>query len=211
MPQYDEEISPIPFKQPERLVPVQPVANPAPAASKEDKDPVDPKLRKEFDEFAEEMRSTPLASSSSRPSGVRGDDPVDPFPEVDPDADFSVADPMDVAPLDDVAVPEGAASSAPKSKAQADGHPLDDKLLKDLAERELKRAPNAPEHLRSHFPKNPFCKICRIAKDTSMRVSRKPDGRADDMLDPPKEPFEQLASPRMTLSSRKGPNSKAQV
>ena len=44
-------------------------------------------------------------------------------------------------------------------------------------ERELRRDAVAPEHLR----KNPFCKICRIAKDTSMRVSRKPDGKSDDM------------------------------
>ena len=101
---------------------------------------------------------------------------------------------MDVAPLEDVAEvapPKGAASSAPERSHASDKHPLDDKLLKDLAdgdpikERELKRAATAPEHLRSHFPKNPFCKICRIAKDTSMRVSRKPDGKADDMLDPP--------------------------
>lgn len=67
---------------------------------------------------------------------------------------------MDVAPLEDVAVPEGAASSAPGPKASSDSHPLDDKLLKDLAdgdptqEREMKRAAAAPEHLRSHFPKN---------------------------------------------------------
>ena len=85
----------------------------------------------------------------------------------------SVADPMDVAPLEDVidlAPPEGAASSAPERSHSSDKHPLDDKLLKDLAdgdptkERELRRAATAPEHLRSHFPKNPFCKICRIAK-----------------------------------------------
>ena len=78
--------------------------------------------------------------------------------------------------------------------------------MKDLAdgdptkERELKRAASAPEHLRSHFPKNPFCKICRIAKDTSIKVSRKPDGKADDMLDPPQEPFEQLARDDVILA-----------
>ena len=33
-----------------------------------------------------------------------------------------------------------------------------------------------------------------------MRVSRKPDGKADDMLDPPKEPFEQLASDDVILA-----------
>ena len=30
VPQYDEETTPIPYQKPERLVPVQPVANPAP-------------------------------------------------------------------------------------------------------------------------------------------------------------------------------------
>ena len=177
VPQYDEEITPIPYQKPERLVPVQPVANPAPTAE-ESKD--------EADEFLAEF-SKPDPSSSSRSSGDRGDHRL----YVDPDAEPSVADPMDVAPVD-VAPPEGAASSAPERSHSSDKHPLDDKLLKDLAdgdptkERELRRAATAPEHLRSHFPKNPFCKICRIAKDTSMRVSRKPDGKADDMLDPPK-------------------------
>ena len=150
--------------------------------------------------------SKPDPSSSSRSSGDRGDHRL----YVDPDADPSVADPMDVAPLEDVVDPEGAASSAPERSHSSDKHPLDDKLLKDLAdgdptkERELRRAATAPEHLRSHFPKNPFCKICRIAKDTSMRVSRKPDGKADDMLDPPKEPFEQLATDDVIPCKRYG-------
>ena len=44
---------------------------------------------------------------------------------------------MDVAPLEDVvdiAPPEGAASSAPERSHGSDKHPLDDKLLKDLAD-----------------------------------------------------------------------------
>ena len=62
---------------------------------------------------------------------------------------------MDVAPLEDVAdvaPPEGAASSTPELSRDSDKHPLDDKLLKDLAdgdptrERELKRAASVPEH-----------------------------------------------------------------
>ena len=195
VPQYDEEITPIPYQKPERLVPVQPVANPAPTAEES---------RDEADDFLAEF-SRPDPSSSSRSSGDRGDHRL----YVDPDCGPSVADPMDVAPLEDVvdvAPPEGAASSAPERSHSSDKHPLDDKLLKDLAdgdptkERELRRAATAPEHLRSHFPKNPFCKICRIAKDTSMRVSRKPDGKADDMLDPPKEPFEQLATDDVILA-----------
>ena len=35
---------------------------------------------------------------------------------------------------------------------------------------------SSPEHQRTHFPENPFCKICNIAKNTSMRVARKPGG-----------------------------------
>ena len=113
VPQYDEEITPIPYQKPERLVPVQPVANPAPTAE-ESKD--------EADEFLAEF-SKPDPSSSSRSSGDRGDHRL----YVDPDADPSVADPMDVAP------PEGAASSAPERSHSSDKHPLD-KLLKDLAD-----------------------------------------------------------------------------
>ncbi len=36
VPQYDEEIQPIPYQQPERLSPVQPVANPAYKKTPED-------------------------------------------------------------------------------------------------------------------------------------------------------------------------------
>ena len=206
VPQYDEEIQPIPYKQPERLSPIQPVANPA-----EPKEVIDvdesaesaeaararalEASEREIDEFLEEYGKP---SESSRPAEVRGDDIPEP----------SLADPMDVANLDDLAEPslEGAAPSAPSAEPKSDKHPLDDKLLADLAdgdptkERELRRAAVAPEHLRSHFPKNPSCKICRIAKDTSMRVSRKPDGKSDDMLDPPKEPFEQLATDDVILA-----------
>ena len=206
VPQYDEEIDPIPYKRPERLSPIQPVANPA-----ESKEVIDVEetaesaeasraraleaSEREIDEFLEEYGRP---SESSKPIEVRGDDLPEP----------SLADPMDVANLEDVAGPsqEGAAPSAPPAEEKSDKHPLDDKLLADLAdgdptkERALRRAAEAPEHLRSHFPKNPFCKICRIAKDTSMRVSRKPDGKSDDMLDPPKEPFEQLATDDVILA-----------
>lgn len=40
VPQYDEETTPVPYQKPERLVPVQPVANPAPKAG-ESRDEVD--------------------------------------------------------------------------------------------------------------------------------------------------------------------------
>ena len=52
VPQYDEEITPIP---------VQPMANPAPAAEGSD-DPVSPEVRKEMDKFLDEF-SRPEPSS----------------------------------------------------------------------------------------------------------------------------------------------------
>ena len=53
-------------------------------------------------------------------------------------------------------------------------HPDDERRLVDFAEGgELRDEPrlraeaSSPEHQRTHFPKNPFCKICNIAKNTS--------------------------------------------
>ena len=59
-------------------------------------------------------------------------------------------------------------------------------LLKDLAglapnERKkiliLKDEVISPKHLRSHFPKNPWCRLFQIAKTTFMWVSHQPDGK----------------------------------
>ena len=86
----------------------------------------------------------------------------------------------DVAEVGEVIEPSdpkegGAASSAPKGK----GHPLDDVPLADLAGGEplkddvLKKEAEPPEHLSTHFPKNPFCRICNLAKNTSKRVAHK--------------------------------------
>ena len=41
------------------------------------------------------------------------------------------------------------------------------------------------KHLRTHFPKNPYCKICSVAKTTSARVAKKPDTKADLLMLPP--------------------------
>ena len=49
--------------------------------------------------------------------------------------------------------------------AFGDGDPTHASALKEHAK--------SPEHLRSHFPKNPFCKVCSISKTTSARVARK--------------------------------------
>ena len=52
------------------------------------------------------------------------------------------------------------------------------------------------KHSRTHFPKNLYyyCKICSVAKTTSAHVARKPDTKADDLIDAPTKPFEQLAT-----------------
>ena len=50
------------------------------------------------------------------------------------------------------------------------------------------------EHLPTHFPKNPFCRICNLVKNTSKRVAHKPDSKDDGIVDPPKEVFGQLAT-----------------
>ena len=100
----------------------------------------------------------------------------------------------DVAEVGEIVEPSdskegGAASAAPKDK----GHPLDDVPLADLADGEplkddvLKKEAESPEHMLTHFPKNPFCRICNLAKNTSRNVARKPDSKDDDFIDPAKE------------------------
>ena len=56
--------------------------------------------------------------------------------------------------------------------AFGDGDPTHDTALKEQAK--------SPEHMRSHFPKNPFCKVCSISKTTSARVAHKKDARSED-------------------------------
>ena len=96
-------------------------------------------------------------------------------------------------------VPEGTASSAPP-------HPLDDKLLVELGDgipiknEVLKKEATSLEHLLTHYPKNPYCPLCHIAKDTAIRVSYVKDGKSDDKIDPPKQPFEQLATDDVILA-----------
>ena len=95
---------------------------------------------------------------------------------------------------------EGAGSAAPKHQN------MDDKLLVELGEGvpfrddALKAEAITHEHLRTHFPKNPFCRICNISKNTSARVARKPDGRSDDGIDVPTQPMQQLATDDVILA-----------
>ena len=58
----------------------------------------------------------------------------------------------------------------------------------------LRAEATSEKHLRTHFPKNPYCKICSVAKTTSARVAKKPDTKADDHIDAPTKPFQQLAT-----------------
>lgn len=107
----------------------------------------------------------------------------------------------DVADLEPEPVEGAEPASVPEPK-----HPLDDKLLVELGDgvppkdELLKQQATSPEHLRTHFPKNPYCPLCHIAKDTAMRVSHVKDGKADDFVDPPKQPLEQLATDDVILA-----------
>ena len=185
MPQYDEEISPIEFSQGTRLTPT-PTAIPA--------------------ESSEPAEGPPLSVDEARAA----------YPQdiiLDEEAAPSVADaegPNLADVVEDIVGEKpaeseqgGAASSAPKG----DSHPLDDVPLADLADGEppqedaLWEEAESPEHMLTHFPKNPFCRICNIAKNTSKKVAHKPDSKDDDYVDPPKEVFEQLATDDVILAS----------
>ena len=64
----------------------------------------------------------------------------------------------------------------------------------------LKEQAKSPEHIRSHFPKNPFCKVCSISKTTSARAVHKKDARSDDKVNIPTAPFQQLATDSVILA-----------
>ena len=97
------------------------------------------------------------------------------------DGELFEAEPPPIPPPEAPPVPPHRDDEVPLAEL-ADGEPSDERVLRAAA--------NSPEHLRSHFPKNPFCRICAIAKNTAVRVARKPDGRADDGIDNPTAPFQ---------------------
>ena len=72
-------------------------------------------------------------------------------------------------------------------------HPPPEEEARSREER-LRAEALSEKHLRTHFPKNPYCKICSVAKTTSARVAKKPDTKADDLVDAPTKPFQQLAT-----------------
>ena len=170
VPQYDEELTPRHFVPSEHLAPVS-TAVPAP--------PVETDAPADDEEDPNDPGYAPSFAGSDLPSPSELDEVLDP------------------EPVEDAAGPSSA--SEPK-------HPMDDKLLVELADGEppkdeiLKQQATSPEHLRTHFPKNPYCPLCHIAKDTAMRVSHVKDGKADDFVDPPKQPLEQLATDDVILA-----------
>ena len=123
--------------------------------------------------------------------------------EAESDAEPDV--PM-LKPSDDIGAivqPDGKIKLVPLARGAAEGAPpKDSKPDKPPPSKEeaLRAEAASAEHLRTHFPKNPFCKICTIAKTTSMRVSHKPDRKRDDMIDVPEAPFQQLATDDVILA-----------
>ena len=114
-------------------------------------------------------------------SFMRNEKPAMPAPEERPPAE--PPDPPPVPPP--AGAPPAPAPAVPE-------HPENGRRLVDFAEGgELRDEPrlraetSSPEHQRTHFPKNPFCKICNIAKNTSMRVARKPGGGVTIFSTPP--------------------------
>ena len=170
VPQYDEEVTPVDYVPPDRLQPMGAVdASPA-STSHEDSI------------FSDGELSTPSV------------------------ADDVVSEPMDldsdVSPKSNSSQSRGSIAAAPSAGAErVPPHPDDDKTLLEIADVELDGTPEALKaaafeepHILTHYPKNPYCPVCQISKSTSKRVARKPDTRDDDMIDPPKGPFEQLST-----------------
>ena len=149
--------------------------------------------------FVPAERLTPV--STALPAGPLPDDTSGYIPSFAGEDVARMAEVAEADPPSDAAapssphvdVPEGAAPSAPS-------HPLDDKLLVELGDgipikdEVLKKEATSLEHLLTHYPKNPYCPLCRVAKDTAMRVFHVKDGKSDDKVDPPKQLFEQLAT-----------------
>ena len=216
VPQFDERLSPLVHQTVEQLSPVEAAASPSAvesdAVSVVDEDigsgtgdltgyvptevaTSDEELEagylEEADDFASRVGAQLFRSSAegSAPSGARESAAVEP-----PSPTFSEL------------FEEGAATSArapkkPEPSAAVDLE--DDKPLIDLVDPKSLKPPKretlmaeakSAKHLLTHFPKNPFCRICSFAKTTSMKVAKKPDTKSDDLIDVPTASWQQIAT-----------------
>ena len=89
--------------------------------------------------------------------------------------------------------PEPEPPREPEPPAPPPAHAPPDEEARSEEER-LRTEALSEKVLRTHFPKNPYCKICSVAKTTSARVAKKPDTKADDLVDAPTKPSQQLAT-----------------
>ena len=216
VPQFDERLSPLVHQTVEQLSPVEAAASPsavesdavsvvdedigggigdlpgyAPTEVATSDEELEAGYLEEADDFASRVGAQLFRSSAegSAPSGARELAAVEP-----PSPTFSEL------------FEEGAATSArapkkPEPTAAVDledDKPLidlvDPKSLKPSKRETLMAEAKSAKHLLTHFPKNPFCRICSLAKTTSMKVAKKPDTKSDDLIDVPTASWQQIAT-----------------
>ena len=216
VPQFDERLSPLVHQTVEQLSPVEAAASPsavesdavsvvdedigsgigdlpwyAPTEVATSDEELEAGYLEEADDFASRVGVQLFRSSAegSAPSGARESAAVEP-----PSPTFSEL------------FEEGTATSArapkkPEPSAAVDledDKPLidlvDPKSLKPSKRETLMAEAKSAKHLLTHFPKNPFCRICSLAKTTSMKVAKKPDTKSDDLIDVPTAPWQQIAT-----------------
>ncbi|CAE7560940.1 RE1 [Symbiodinium natans] len=215
VPQFDEELKPTVYPSSSSLSPVVASASPAPAEDDAvsigeipPPEGYEPTEIGDSDEDAHIVDANALAEETREQLfgiGAEGEsaaeEPSPDLPEhaiqdllaLDGSADMSkeVARVRAEAGLPPEPAPaEGAAVGAPP-------HAQPEEPSREEA---LRTEATSAKHLRTHFPKNPFCKICHVAKTTSMRIARKPDGKADDLIDVPTASFQQLATDDVILA-----------
>ena len=218
VPQFDERLSPVVHQPVEQLSPVEAAASPSAVESDavsvvdegiglsaeelaeyaptevatSDDEKLEAGYLEEADDFATRVGAQFFRSSAegSAPPGARESAAVEP-PSLEEFADL---------------FKEGAAEGAPapeKPVHRAAVDPEDQKPLIDLVDPKslepskrdtLMAEAKSAKHLLTHFPKNPFCRVCSLAKTTSMKVARKPDAKSDDLIDAPTGPWQQIAT-----------------
>ena len=177
VPQFDEQLQP---RVASSSTSLSPVTTPLPSPS-------------EGEHPAGEVPLTPIAGGDIAPQGYEPTEVGNDDEEAATVEANTIAERVRDELFGDGAVrPEAAAGPEPApAPAPAPAPPAEHPRSK---EERLRAEAVSEEHLRTHFPKNPFCKICSVAKATSARVAKKPDTKADDKIDAPTKPFEQLAT-----------------